>query len=247
MTTSHDRLKIPNRRRWKLLVIPAAAAGLAALAACGSSGNSSHIPVAAGSLRVVHVGSATVLTSTRGFTLYSFAPDTPSKSNCNGPCAVSWPPVKGHVPASGIKGTLPRSSDLTARRRRPSTGIRCTPSWATRLPGRRMATASTRSGVRGTKSPHPGPRPPAARHLPGAAAPGTEPGHRRRSASARVARSSAALASKRHGAKSKRPTGRGDRSDWYARARWFCSSASAETSITRIPLWLARWRPSIVS
>jgi predicted lipoprotein with Yx(FWY)xxD motif len=106
MTTSYDRLKIPNRRRWKLLVIPAAAAGLAGLAACGSSGNSSHIPVAAGSLRVAHVGSATVLTNTRGFTLYSFAPDTPSKSNCNGPCAVKWPPVKGHVAASGIKGTF---------------------------------------------------------------------------------------------------------------------------------------------
>jgi predicted lipoprotein with Yx(FWY)xxD motif len=62
--------------------------------------------VAAGSLRTAHVGTATVLTNNKGFTLYSFAPDTPTKSSCNGACAVNWPPVKGHVPASGIKGTL---------------------------------------------------------------------------------------------------------------------------------------------
>ncbi len=120
MTTSHDRRKIPNRRRWTLLVLPAAAAGLAALAACGSSGGSSSPsaggssspsagsspPAAAGSLKVAHVGTATVLTDTKGFTLYSFAPDTPTKSACNGTCAVNWPPVKGPVPTAGVKGTF---------------------------------------------------------------------------------------------------------------------------------------------
>jgi predicted lipoprotein with Yx(FWY)xxD motif len=29
----------------------------------------------------------TVLTNAKGFTLYSFAPDTASRSNCNGTCA----------------------------------------------------------------------------------------------------------------------------------------------------------------
>src|SRR5690349_19731455 len=109
MITSHGRLKARNRR-WTLLALPAAAAGLAALAACGSSGSSpsssGQVAVAAGSLRTAHVGTATVLTNSKGFTLYSFAPDTPTKSSCNGACAVNWPPVKGHVPVSGITGTF---------------------------------------------------------------------------------------------------------------------------------------------
>ena len=110
MITSPGRLKARNRRWTLLLALPAAAAGLAALAACGSSGSSpsssGHVAVAAGSLRTAHVGTATVLTNSKGFTLYSFAPDTPTKSSCNGACAVNWPPVKGHVPASGINGTF---------------------------------------------------------------------------------------------------------------------------------------------
>ena len=48
----------------------------------------------------------TVLTSSKGFTLYSFAPDTPTKSNCNGTCAQNWPPVRGLVTAPGVKGTF---------------------------------------------------------------------------------------------------------------------------------------------
>ena len=106
MITSHGVLKARNRR-WTLLALPAAAAGLAALAACGSSGSSSgHVAVAAGSLRTAHVGTATVLTNSKGFTLYSFALDTPAKSNCNGTCAANWPPVKGSVTAPGVKGTF---------------------------------------------------------------------------------------------------------------------------------------------
>ena len=42
----------------------------------------------------------------KGFTLYSFAPDTPTKSNCNGTCAQNWPPVKGPATASGVTGTF---------------------------------------------------------------------------------------------------------------------------------------------
>ena len=62
--------------------------------------------VAAGSLRTAHVGTATVLTNSKGFTLYSFAPDTPTKSNCNGTCAQNWPPVTGPATASGVTGTF---------------------------------------------------------------------------------------------------------------------------------------------
>ena len=40
-------------------------------------------------------------------TLYWFAPDTSSKSNCSGQCATYWPPVKGPLTAgSGVTGTL---------------------------------------------------------------------------------------------------------------------------------------------
>ena len=99
---------------------PAGLAGLALVAvACGSSSTgstagsggsvSSAAAVAASSsaLKTAKIGSATVLTNAKGFTLYSFAPDTATKSNCNGSCAHFWPPVKGPAAAgSGVTGTL---------------------------------------------------------------------------------------------------------------------------------------------
>jgi predicted lipoprotein with Yx(FWY)xxD motif len=108
----------PSRLRM-LLALLAVAAATAALAACSSSGTSSTgsststgtgtgSPAAAtaGSLKTATIGGVTVLTSAKGFTLYSFAPDTPTKSNCNGTCAQNWPPVKGPATASGVTGTF---------------------------------------------------------------------------------------------------------------------------------------------
>ena len=107
----------PSRLRM-LLALPAVAAAAAVLAACSSSGTSSasggsgststSSPAAAtaGSLKTTTIGGATVLTSAKGFTLYSFAPDTPTRSNCNGTCAQNWPPVKGPATASGVTGTF---------------------------------------------------------------------------------------------------------------------------------------------
>ena len=115
MTTSHDRPNIRNRRRWTLLVLPAAAAGLATLAACGSSGTSSSssggttpsastsAAAAASGLKTAKVGGVSVLTNAKGFTLYGFAPDTATKSVCNGACATQWPPVKAPANASAVK------------------------------------------------------------------------------------------------------------------------------------------------
>ena len=72
---------------------------------------------ASGSLKAVQIGGVSVLASARGFTLYSFAPDTPSKSVCNGSCAAYWPPVKGPVTAgpgvTGSLGTIKRSDGST--------------------------------------------------------------------------------------------------------------------------------------
>ena len=48
-----------------------------------------------------------MLTTAKGFTLYWFAPDTATKSNCTGSCATYWPPVKGPATAgAGVTGTL---------------------------------------------------------------------------------------------------------------------------------------------
>jgi predicted lipoprotein with Yx(FWY)xxD motif len=105
--------KAGNRRLRVLLALLAAAAAAAVVAACSSSGTpsssgggSSAHAAAAGSLKTAKIGGATVLTNTKGFTLYSFAPDTSTKSNCNGTCAQFWPPVKGPATASGVKGTF---------------------------------------------------------------------------------------------------------------------------------------------
>jgi predicted lipoprotein with Yx(FWY)xxD motif len=112
MIRSLTRLEARNRLRI-LLALLAVAAATAVLAACSSSGTSStggssSSPAAAtaGSLKIATIGGATVLTNANGFTLYSFAPDTPAKSNCNGTCEQNWPPVKGPTTASGVTGTF---------------------------------------------------------------------------------------------------------------------------------------------
>ena len=116
MIRSLTRLEAPGRLRM-LLALPAVAAAAAVLAACGSSATSSAgggststgSPVAAtaGSLKTATIGGATVLTDAKGFAVYSFAPDTMTKSDCDGACAAAWPPVKGPVTArAGLTGTL---------------------------------------------------------------------------------------------------------------------------------------------
>ena len=115
MIRSLTRPKARNGLRM-LLILPAIAATAAILAACSSSGTSSTsgtststsspAAVTAGSLKTATIGGATVLTTSKGFTLYSFAPDTSTKSNCNGACAQNWPPVHGPATASGVKGTF---------------------------------------------------------------------------------------------------------------------------------------------
>jgi predicted lipoprotein with Yx(FWY)xxD motif len=106
-----------------------APAGLAAaalmIAACGSS-TSSALPAAAASgtpaasstaLKTTTIGGAAVLTNAQGFTLYWFAPDTSTTSNCNGSCATFWPPVKGPAAAgtgvTGKLGTITRADGST--------------------------------------------------------------------------------------------------------------------------------------
>ena len=107
-----QRISSPARLRM-LLALPAAAAAAAALVACSSSGTtsapssgSSPAAAAAGTVQTAKIGGVTVLTSSKGFTLYSFAPDTSTMSKCNGTCATNWPPVQGPVTAAAVKGTF---------------------------------------------------------------------------------------------------------------------------------------------
>jgi len=58
-------------------------------------------------LKTTTIGGTTVLTNAKGFTLYSFAPDTPAASKCYGSCAVYWPPVTGTAAAGqGLPGKV---------------------------------------------------------------------------------------------------------------------------------------------
>ena len=104
------------RSRWWA---PAGLASLALIAAaCGSSAPSSSSGASSSSsggttsssgsaLKTAKIGGATVLTNAKGFTLYSFAPDTSTKSNCNGSCIHYWPVVKGPATAGpGVTGKL---------------------------------------------------------------------------------------------------------------------------------------------
>jgi len=130
MIRSVTRLEARNRRLRMLLALPAAAAVAAVVAACSSSGTPSgapssssgggsraHMVAAAGSLKTAKIGGATVLTNVKGFAVYSFTPDTMTKSDCTGACAAAWPPVKGPATAgvglTGKLGTIKRPDGST--------------------------------------------------------------------------------------------------------------------------------------
>ena len=90
--------------------LTAAGLAVAALVLFGLvvAGASSPAPAATGTgLKTTTIGGTTVLTNAKGFTLYSFAPDTPAASKCYGSCAVYWPPVTGTAAASpGVPGRI---------------------------------------------------------------------------------------------------------------------------------------------
>jgi predicted lipoprotein with Yx(FWY)xxD motif len=58
-------------------------------------------------LKTTTIGGTKILTNAKGFTLYSFAPDTPAISKCYGTCAAYWPPVTGTAAAgSALPGRV---------------------------------------------------------------------------------------------------------------------------------------------
>jgi predicted lipoprotein with Yx(FWY)xxD motif len=113
-----------GRPAWRDAQLPAATARVALIAAAGLSvvglvllgvavaGAGGSAPAAAGTasaggLKTTTIGGVRVLTNAKGLTLYSFAPDTATKSACYGSCAAYWPPVTGTVHAvPGVPGTF---------------------------------------------------------------------------------------------------------------------------------------------
>jgi predicted lipoprotein with Yx(FWY)xxD motif len=80
--------------------------GVAVAGANSSSGSSGSASPSGQTLKTMSIHGVTVLTNSKGLTLYSFAPDTPTKSACYGSCASYWPPVASAKLASGVPGTL---------------------------------------------------------------------------------------------------------------------------------------------
>jgi predicted lipoprotein with Yx(FWY)xxD motif len=101
--------------RSKWLAAGLLTAAVPVIAACSSSSPSSSSPASTSSgqgtsataLKTATISGTAVVTDAGGFTLYWFAPDTATKSNCNGSCAQVWPPVKGPATAgTGVTGKL---------------------------------------------------------------------------------------------------------------------------------------------
>jgi predicted lipoprotein with Yx(FWY)xxD motif len=108
------------RNRW--WAAPVLAAAVIGLAACGSSSPSASSPPAANSapasgsqITTASTSVGTILVNSAGHSIYWFAIDTPTKSNCTGACLTYWPPVKGPVTAAagvslpGTFGTIKRA------------------------------------------------------------------------------------------------------------------------------------------
>jgi predicted lipoprotein with Yx(FWY)xxD motif len=118
------------RIRW--WAAPGAVAAVAFLAACGSSpasgsgsgsGSSSPAASSASSAAAAATSPSTsaagittgstpngkILVTAQGFTIYEFAIDTPTKSNCDATCLQYWPPLTGTPSAAsgaGLTGTF---------------------------------------------------------------------------------------------------------------------------------------------
>lgn len=96
------------QRRVRPLTAAVSLVALALLGAAVSAPKAALVPAAGGQvLTARQIDGANVLTNAEGLTLYSFAPDSATKSACYGSCAAYWPPVSGNVTAgSGVTGKI---------------------------------------------------------------------------------------------------------------------------------------------
>ena len=92
---------------WAVGGVSLAALVVLAISVAQAGGPAPAPASASGTLKTATIGGMTVLTNAQGFTLYWFAPDTPTRSACYRTCAGYWPPVTGTPSAGpGIPGTL---------------------------------------------------------------------------------------------------------------------------------------------
>ncbi len=111
--------------RW--WAVPVLAGALTLVAACGSSTTSPSAPstptsTASGkpattgtvTIKTASTKLGTVLTNAKGYTLYWFARDTPTTSNCTGTCTSYWPPVIG-TPTAAAGTSLPHGFGTITR------------------------------------------------------------------------------------------------------------------------------------
>jgi predicted lipoprotein with Yx(FWY)xxD motif len=107
--------------RTLLWIGPGLAAAAVVLSACGSTSSPTDPPASSPpasaigqpntgassvTIKTMRTSKGTVLAKADGRTLYWFAKDTKSKSNCNGSCATYWLPVIG-TPAAAAGSALP--------------------------------------------------------------------------------------------------------------------------------------------
>ena len=93
--------------RLLVAVISVVALVLLLIAEAGSGAPAATASGATAALKTGKAGGVTVLTNGKGLTVYTFAADSPGKSNCYGSCAAYWPPVTGSPSAApGIPGTF---------------------------------------------------------------------------------------------------------------------------------------------
>ena len=66
------------------------------------------------SVKVMKMGDSSMLTDTKGMTLYVYDPDTAGKATCNGGCATNWPPLLADANAKPVgKYTIVTRDDGT--------------------------------------------------------------------------------------------------------------------------------------
>ena len=93
---------------------PASSAPATSSSAAAGGGSASGAAAAtAVGLKTASIGGVTVLTNAKGFALYSFAPDTATKSACSGACAAAWPPQPASGTVKSPYSTIKRSDGST--------------------------------------------------------------------------------------------------------------------------------------
>jgi predicted lipoprotein with Yx(FWY)xxD motif/nucleotide-binding universal stress UspA family protein len=152
-----------HRRRMGWLVPAAMLAAALIVAACaspgsgsdGAAGRPSHAAgsaSASSTLKTATINGAAVLTNANGFTVYSFAPDTPTTSRCNGSCAHFWPPVEGPAMAGpGVTGTVGTITRSDGTIQATYNGHPLYTYLGDTAPARPRATASTRPAESGSR------------------------------------------------------------------------------------------------